>query len=297
MRLGRELGASAVFAHLPSRSPAGQELATRVVLEWKRRQGSAVSLDDVFAATRLRVWANEVMLGSFADIWDLLARRPSHVSEAPLSPMLPEFWMEAAPDGVEEMREGSPIDGFRGRVVLTEGAWRTLDAFIYIWEETCSFQATLLAGDTVYNIARAVQIALSFHTRAPAPDQDCVSTEPHLLDIAIDAACTDHYHSDMLIQATATQLLTLPMAAVARLGSVLSCASFVNGAYSALYDTPCSLRVVGSLSRTSSHAMLESVLDLVEQQGSSDRHVLLLCFVAKACQAHASLLLAGHNVF
>ena len=177
-------GARRVAEQLPSATAPWQDHAAHVVGEWQRRQRHAAPVGDSVAPTRLSLWANEVLVGSFTDLWDVLARRPRAGLAVPLVPTLHEFWMCARDDDDGDFREGRPIDGFLGDVSLTQGAWRTLDALVSIWERSDWFADALLLGNEVYNIARAVQIAFSFHSRVPAPGETDAPEELERLDTA-----------------------------------------------------------------------------------------------------------------
>ena len=280
-----------VFAHLPQRTDEWAAAAAQVTRLWQTREKNA---DDVFAPTRLRLWADEVLVGAFADLWDVLARRPHTVHGAPLPPTAPEFWLEWTTDDRPNLREGCAVDGFGGPVCLTEGAWRTLEALVGVWKKhQRSFTSILTTGDSVHNTARAAQIALSFYYRAATPDEDEARAEPERLDIGVqlyyllDKCARKRELADALVEATAGMLRRMPVAAVERAATQLAdCAAFVNGAYAMLYGTPCSLRVVPKpFCRTTCRAMVESALDLVEQthERAGIREVLALYIAARAC--------------
>ena len=296
-------GASAVltrmgclFAHLPQRTDEWAAAAAHVTHLWQTREKIA---DDVFAPTRLRLWADEVLVGAFADFWDVLARRPHTVHGAPLPPTAPEFWLECTTDDRPDLRERCAVDGFGGPVRLTEGAWRTLEALVHVWNaHEPAFTSVLTTGDSVYNTARAAQIALSFYDRAATPDEDEPRAEPERLDIGaqlyalLDKCARECELADALVEATAGMLRRMPVAAIERAATQLGdCAAFVNGAYATLYGTPCSLRVVPTpFCRTKCRAMVESGLDLVEQmhERAGMREALALYIAARACISHAA---------
>lgn len=286
-----------VFAHLPQRTDEWAAAAARVTHLWQTREKNA---DDVFAPTRLRLWADEVLVGAFADFWDVLARRPHTVHGAPLPPTAPEFWLEcSSTDDRPDLRERGAVDGFGGPVRLTEGAWRTLDALVRVWStHEPAFASVLTTGDSVYNTARAAQMALSFYERAATPDEDAPRAEPERLDIGarlyalLDRCAHECALADALVEATAGMLRRMPVAAIERAATQLGdCAAFVNGAYATLYGMPCSLRVVPTpFSRTTCRTMVESGLDLVEQmhRRAGTREALALYIAARACISRAA---------
>lgn len=89
------------------------------------------------------------------------------------------------------------------------------------------------------------------------------------------------------MQVTASLLGHMPIAALERLGQQLDSCAFVNGAYCALYDIPCSLRVIDApYNPATCQAMFESALDMAEQRQGGDsalRDSLNLYVVARAC--------------
>lgn len=162
-------GTASLWSALPSTE------GDAIIARWEKRARASSSTAEDHASTPLRLWADEVLPAAYADIWDWLARAPKSEAEhvAPVSLGRLEFWMgekeerllqESTKAVVANHLEGADLGS---AVTLTEGAWRTLDCFVRIWEKEWGQAGDESAFRKMVRPEEVLRIAFSFQQRCP----------------------------------------------------------------------------------------------------------------------------------
>ena len=146
-----------------------------IIARWEKRSRTPSSTIEEHASTPLRLWADEVLPAAYADIWDWLAHAPKSEAEpvAPVSLARLEFWMgekeERLLQGSTKAVTASQLEGadLGSAVTLTEGAWRTLDCFVRIWEKECAQAGNESTFRKMVRPEEVLRIAFSFQQRCP----------------------------------------------------------------------------------------------------------------------------------
>lgn len=139
--------------------------------QW-REQRQHIETTTFYASTPLAFWADYAILYGFESIWDLLLRKPTLAAdrESPLPLRVHEFWMSSS-DDTQHNSEMNEHEGTNSAHYMTQGAWRTLNVLLTVWDAT---RNTAFLGTDAKYLTKLLQAAFSFEHSAMS-EQDSLS--------------------------------------------------------------------------------------------------------------------------